>query len=75
MEQNKLQKFIENQLGELHSTEKEELESIVNTIQVVVNQKVINEDTLSVLKNAEDSVRILRDKLVNRYINLLKTTK
>jgi hypothetical protein len=72
---NKLQQFIENQLGELHSTDKESLQEIINYITVILDQKAINEDTLLVLKNAEDSIRILRDKLVNRYINLLKTTK
>lgn len=72
---NKLQEFIENQLGELHSTDKENLQEIINYISVIMSQKAVNEETLLVLKNAEDSIRILRDKLVNRYINLLKTTK
>lgn len=72
---NKLQQFIENQLGDLHSTDKESLQEILNYISVIINQKSINEETLMVLKNAEDSIRILRDKLVNRYINLLKATK
>ena len=75
MYHSKLQQFIESQLGELHSNEKDEIQSIVNVLTALVNQSKVNEDSLLLLKNAEDSIRILRDKLVNRYINLLKTTK
>jgi hypothetical protein len=75
MDHSKLQQFIESQLGELHSNEKDEIQSIVNVLTALVNQSKVNEDSLLLLKNAEDSIRILRDKLVNRYINLLKTTK
>jgi len=75
MDQIKLREFIETQFGELHSVEKEELLSACNFLQSLVNQKTINEETLVILKNAEDSIRILREKIVNRYINLLKASK
>lgn len=61
------------QLGELHSTEKEDLQWVIEDLNELYKSKHIDEQTISTLERTEGILRDLRSKYSLRLIRLLKS--
>lgn len=63
---------IIKELGELYSSEKDDIEAIINSLQEILTAEKINEQTLATLSNIETELGILRLKYTQRLLSLYK---
>jgi hypothetical protein len=59
-------------LGDFHSTDKEDLEAIRESIKLVLDKEKIDEDTLKELNSCERSLALIRIKYTDRLVRLYK---
>ncbi len=59
-------------LGQLHSSEKEEIMAVINDLNDLYKTKEISEETIQVLDKCEDVLRLLKSKYVSRIIRLYR---